>query len=295
MKSIAFANRLARDLDANGFTALDADARLEILDAINGGLQTIHALAPHESKTTVASLYLAPPAALTLGVTQGSAAITGHEFTADQLYCTIRLDGDGIDNQVISQTELLHPYAGPTGTVSATVHADAVIVPEPYDELVGNPWILETRRELQSIAPGALQMGYWGDHARQRDIGEPRFYHLEPNARNQNPPAPSVIRFDTLPETSYRMQARFTIAPARVAFADLLSPESSELPMRSEYIEAYLLPVCRGLLSTSLLWKSPDSRTTATTYANEAKARYSELVPRTLSTPRNTARTKAGF
>jgi hypothetical protein len=294
MKAIALANRLSRDLSEKSLHDLTADVHLTLLDAINGGLQALHALAPHESKATVASLHLAPPAALTLGVTQGSAAITGHEFTADQLYCTIRLDGDGIDNQVISQTELLHPYAGPTGTVSATVHADAVIVPEPYDELVGNPWILETRRELQSIAPGALQMGYWGDHARQRDIGEPRFYHLEPNARNQNPPAPSVIRFDTLPETGYRMQARFTLAPARVAFTDIIT-EGGEVPLRAEHVESYLLPIARGILSTSALWANPEMRASAQAAAKDAEQRYSMLVPRTLSTPRNTARTKPGF
>jgi len=288
MKSIAFANRLSRDIDAKSFVDLPADARLEILDAINGGLQLLHSLAPPQSKITTASIYLAAPVTISLGVTQGSAEITGHDFTTDQLYCTVRLDGDDIDNQIIGENELLHPYTGATGTVSATVYHDATAIPEPYDELVGNPRIMETRRELFPFDPPAEQ---WI----RRHVCEPRFYHVEPNARNRNPPAPSVIRMDALPGTAYRLTSQFTMGPARVAFTDLLTSESVDVPIRAEYVETYLLPVCRGILSSSERWKSKDSRTAATNAAENAAQRYASLVPQTLSTPSNSIRTSPGF
>jgi hypothetical protein len=291
MKSIAFANRLARSLDAKSFTELDADARLEILDAINGGLQKIHALAPPDSKITTASIYLAAPADITLGVTQGSAQITGYAFTADQLYCTIRVEGDGVDNQVIGETELLHPYAGPTGTVSAVVYGDASAIPEPYETMVGNPRILENQRELFPYTP---PVDVWGDW-RHRPIGEPRWYSMEANARNQNPPAPAVLRMDTLPSSALRLQTKFTLAPARVYFEDLLNQDSFALPIRQEHIEAYLLPICRGLLSTSDRWKTPDTRTATANKAEQAAAEYAALTTFANATPRNLARSKPGF
>jgi len=288
MKSIAFGNRLARDFNTKSFTELDADARLEILDAINGGLQLLHSLASPDSKITTGSIYIAAPEIVSIGVTQGSAEITGYEFTEDQLYCTIRLDGDGIDNQIVGEDELLHPYAGTTGTVSATIYHDATTVPEPYDEMVGNPRIVETGRELLPFIPAL-------DPRLRRKTGEPRFYCVESNARNQNPPAPSVIRTDSLPSSAYRLSAKFTLAPGMVSFADLLTSDSSTLPLRDEHVETYLLPVCRKILATSDRWKNADSRSAVKDAGEDAARRYELLVPRTLSTPRNIARTKPGF
>lgn len=286
MKAIAFGNRLARDLGGT-FTEMDADARLEILDAINGGLQKLHALAPHESKITAASIYLPPPSTISLGLANGSASVTGHTFTAEDLYRTIRIDGDPVDNQIISENELLHPYAGSTGTVSATIYSDAATVPEPYDELVGNPYILETRRELLPFIPVS-------DLYSTRRVCEPELYHVEANARNQNPPAPSVIRFNSLPGTAYRLSAKFTLAPARITFSDLLA-SGVDIPLRDEYVEIYLLPVARGLLATSDRWKNPDTRGAAAKSAEKAESNYEALVPRTLATPSNIAGTKRGF
>mgnify|MGYP007090082740 CR=1 FL=1 len=286
MKAIALGNRLARDLGGT-FTEMDADARLEVLDAINGGLQRLHAVASHKSKITTAGIYLPAPSTVSLGLTNGSADVTGHTFTSEDFYRTIRIDGDPIDNQIISETELLHPYAGSTGTVDAIIYSDAATVPEPYDELVGNPVIMETRRELLPFQPVANPYS-------TRHICEPEFYHVEANSRNQNPHAPSVIRFNSLPGVAYRLSAKFTLAPARIAFSDLLSP-GADIPMRAEHVELYLLPVARGLLATSDLWKNPDTRGASAKAGEIAAADYDALVPRTLATPSNFARTKRGF
>ena len=289
MKAIAFANRLSRDLSVESFVDLSVESRLEILDAINSGIQRLNALSSHESRTTLAAFYLAAPSTITLGVVNGSAAIDGHSFVADDLYRTIRIDGDGIDNQVISADELLHPYTGETGTVSATIYSDAVTVPEPYDELVGAIRIVETRQDL------ILDALAWETRWNQtRRVGDPERYSIEPNARNQTPPAPTVIRFDRLPGTARRLQAKFTLAPARVTFSDLLS-SGADLPLRAEHVEIYLLPVARGILSTSDKWKNADIRATVAKNAEKAEMDYENRIPRTLGTPRNLARTRTGF
>ena len=288
MKAIALANRLARNLDEKSFLTLTADARLEILDSINGGLQKMHALAPWESKTTGGSLFLDAPTLIMLGVTNGSTDVTSCLFTGDQLYRTIVIDGDNIDNQIDSPTSLLHPYGGVTGTVNAIIYCDAVSMPEPYDEIVGDPRMIEN--------------GYTLIHAKHRDwrmlkkpIFRPRFYHVEANARNQNPPCPAVIRFDTLPDKIYRLECQFTLAPARIAFVDLLESDSTEIPLREEYIEVYLLPIARGLLTSSSLWRDKETKAKACDDSDKAESKYSALVPRTLATPRNLCRTKPGY
>lgn len=286
MKAIAFATRLARDLDEKSVIDLTADARLEILDAINGGLQRMHALAPFESKTTTGSISVEAPIGISLGVTAGSVDITGYTFSTDHLYRTIRVSGDVIDNQVAGVSQLLHPYGGSTGTVGATIYSDGVAVLEPYDELIGDPLILETGTRLTHL------QRTWDRYG--KPLGRPEFYHVEANARNQNSPAPSVIRFDRLPDRAYRMEAKFTLAPARMTFADLLAP-GADIPLRAEFVEVYLLPIARDILSSSSLWKNKETKAKARTDAEAAESKYAVLTPRHLSTPNNVVRTKRGW
>lgn len=287
MKSIAFANRLARDLDEKSVIDLTADVRLELVDAINGGLQKLHALAPTHSKITTGSIALAAPLTISIGVTTGSADITGYSFTADQLYDTIRIAGDDIDNQVVGATQLLHPYNGGTGTVAATLYCDGVAIPEPYEEMVGDPRILETGRDLHHHKINSVT---W----HRKNVAEPCFYWLEANSRNQNSPAPSVLRLDRLPDRAYRLQSQFLLAPARITFSDLLAPGAA-IPLRDEHVESYLLPVCRAILTGSRLWRDPATKTAVKNEGESAEEKYRVFASTTLATPANEVGTPYGY
>ena len=286
MKAIAFGNRLARDLDVTSYMEIPADVRQEMLDAINGGLQKLHALAPHESKITTASIPLYAPETVSIGVTNGSTTITGYDFVEGYYYRTIRVAGDSIDNQVMGTNELLHPYGGTTSTVAAVVYGDAVSVVEPYEELVGDLRILETGDWLTNFKRD------WSHQ--QKPVGTPKFYHAEANARNRNSTAPSVLRVDHLPDKLYRLEGKFTLAPSRIVFADLLSP-GADIPLRDELVEVYLLPVSRSLMATCRLWRDKTSITKITREGEQAEQRYEVLTPKTLATPNNRVRTKPGW
>lgn len=286
MKAIALGNRLARDLDEKSVMDLTADVRLAILDSINGGLQILHSYASNESKTTTGSIALEAPISVTLGVTNGGSEVTGISFTDDQLYRTIRIDGDPIDNQIVGESSLLHPYGGASGTVSAVIYCDAVSVMEPYDELVGDPRVVETDTDLTNFRRR------W--NRQLKPVRRPECYHVEANARNQNPNAPSVIRFDSLPDKLYRLEAKFTLAPARISFSDLLAP-GAEIPIRAEHVESYLFPIARGILTSSSLWKDKETKQAARDDAKNAESAYEAKIPRTLATPNNHVRTKPGW
>jgi hypothetical protein len=285
MRAIALASRLARDFQERNVSELLVDARLEILDAINGGLQALHSIASDGSKTTLGSIPLVAPISVSIAVTNGSADLE-EVFETSYLYRTIRIDGDSIDNQIVGQSKLLHPYAGSTGTVSATIYCDAVAMPEPYGEMVGDPRILETGTILRNFRYNPL--------SRLKQVFRPSYYFVEANARNQNTYAPAVIRFDTLPDKAYRLEVEFTFAPARVSFADLLS-SGADVPIRAEHVESYLLPIARGILTGSSLWNNPKTRADARNDAEAAKSAYRALIPRHLSTPNNRVGTKKGF
>lgn len=287
MKAIAFANRLCRDLKESSVTNLTASTRLEILDAINGGLQKLDAVSPTKNKITTASLYLEAATTVSIGVTTGSAEITGATFTGDQYGRTIRISGDSIDNQVDGTSSLLHPYTGATGTVSATIYSDAVALPEQYAELVGDPRILETGRDLVNHK---VRHVTW----QRKDIGEPLRYWVEANAANNSPVAPAVIRFDTLPDRAYRIQVDAMMAPARVLFSDLLAA-GPEIPLRADHVELYLLPLARGILTASEMWRDAESKATARKEAETAEQKYAVFASTTLATPCNQVGTPCGY
>lgn len=287
MKAIALANRLARDLDEKSVIDLTADVKLEILDAINGGLQRLDSLAPFQSRTTTASLFLDAPLTVQIGLTKGSTEITGYTFNFDQYWRTIRIEGDTIDNHVSGESELRHPYGGATGTHTAVIYGDAVAIPEIYVELVGEPSILETGKRLTNYQ---VKSNTW----QRKTTAIPSYYWMESNARNQSQQAPTVMRFDSLPDQDYRLEVEVSLAPARVVFTDLLS-SGAELPIRTEHVESYLLPIARGLLSNSSLWKDKEGKASAREDAKNAEIRYELMVPKTLATPYNRSRTKPGF
>jgi hypothetical protein len=90
------------------------------------------------------------------------------------------------------------------------------------------------------------------------------------------------------------MQVEAMLAPLRVSFADLLSP-GIELPLRSEHVEAYLIPIARAKLTHSRNWENKDDIAATRDEAKEAMTQYEALTPRTLSTPSNRTVTKRGF
>lgn len=288
MKSIAFAQRLIRDLKEKELAAFAADARLELLDAINGGLQRLHDLAPPHSKVASGSVALGAPLPVTLELTQGSSEFTGDILGDDDLYCTIRIEGDPVDNQVVGDGFLLHPYAGETGSRNAIIYHDAALIPEPYSEIISRPRILETRRLLDHDS----NRNNWQQW--DRCVTEPTKYWVEENAVNRNSPAPSILRVDSLPDRAYRLEMNVLIAPERVTFEDLLTA-TRNIPLREENIESYLLPIARGRLTHSELWRDKEQRQAVRDEAADAESRYLLLVPKTNATPANRVATPCGY
>lgn len=288
MKAIAFVTRLSRALAVSSPQELTADARLEMLDAINGAIQRIDELSGSKSKTTRGSFYLPAPQTITFDATNGSPTINGNSFAVSLYSRTIRIDGDDIDNQITGSNTLLHPYTGDTGTVSAVIYADAIQLPEPYLEIISDPRIMG---EMRDITQGKIE----GDRYHQKETGTPTRYWIEGNSGNRNSQAPAIVRFHPMPEKVYRMEADVSLAPIRVKFSDLLAP-GEILPVREEWIESYLLPVALSNLTTSELWKDKQTKNATINAGERALERFAALMPSsTYATPSNEVGTPYGF
>jgi hypothetical protein len=286
MKVFALVQRLARDLTQTNPLALTAEERQTVQDCINAALQKLHDYAPDHSKTVPVALSLAAPTAITIGVTQGLTTFTGYSITSDDQYCTIRIDGDGVDNQVIAAGTLLHPYAGTTGTVTATIYHDAIALDETYATIVSNPRHLDTNLELgQGHYPDRHRLAY------RLAVGEPESWLVEANAYGS---VRAIFRVDRLPLALIRLKAKALLAPPRVSFTDTIDA-TVDIAMRVEHIESYLLPMIRGLLAETSLWRDVLTRKRAMDKGDNAALEYNVMVPKSLTTPSNTVGTPEGY
>lgn len=286
MKVFALVQRLARDLTQTNPLALTAEERQTVQDCINAALQKLHDYAPDHSKAIPISLSLAAPTNISIGVSEGMNTFTGYSITSDDQYCTIRIDGDGVDNQVIADGTLLYPYAGTTGTVTATIYHDAIALDETYAAIISNPRYLDTNVELgQGFIPDRYRLAY------RLAIGDPESWIVEENAYSS---ARAVFRVDRLPTGLIRLKAKALLAPPRVSFTDTIGT-TADIAMRVEHIESYLLPMIRGLLAETSLWRDVLTRKRAMDKGDNAALEYSVMVPKSLTTPANTVGTPIGY
>jgi len=288
MKIIAFTKRLMRDLREQDPAQMSADARLEVLDAINATVQQVNSLSPYHSRITTAALEFPAPHSVTLQVEKGSNEFTGYLATERDLYCTVRIDGDGTDNQITGTGELLFSYEGETGSVQATIYYDAITLPQTIAEITGKPMLLDDRSELTQDVGREMRGSL------QRAVARPRFWWMEANAMISNPPSPAVFRLDTLPPGCTRIEVEVLTSPPRIHLEDMLS-NGAALPFRDDVIEAYLLPIARGALAESELWRNPETRGSAMKKAESALAAYAALTPSFLATPEHRVGTPRGF
>ncbi|MBK1883659.1 hypothetical protein JIN85_14655 [Luteolibacter pohnpeiensis] len=289
MKAIALAQKLIRDLKEKSLSQLSADSRLELVDAINAAIQRLHELSPDHTKKTNGSLSLSAPVSAMLEVTNGSRSFTGYTIIGDELFCTIRISGDPIDNQITGDGNLLHPYNGPSGTVEAVIFGDASALPATLMEVISDPLIIETGDYLKLSNPMARDY-----RSPNRAICRPCRFRIEGNALNNNPASPAIFRTDSLPDQAYRLEFEAKLSPLRVGFEDIVTP-GDELPFRTEHIESFLLPLARAELTSSSLWRDKDLIATTLRRAEEAEFRFINSSIHSLATPSNRVGTPRGF
>ena len=83
------------------------------------------------------------------------------------------------------------------------------------------------------------------------------------------------------------------MAPIRINLRDLLD-KTSNIPMRTEHIESRLLPMVRGRLAGSEIWRNDKTSDKAISDGEAAINSY-QLTPQYQSTPSNRVGTPHGF
>lgn len=301
MNTIALAQRLARNLNIDDPSNPDADALLDILSAINGGLNEFYRLAPAIYRRTTLSQTLRAPLDVNLTFhAKYSPIVTGTPFQDNWLGCTVRLDGYSMDNTVNGPSVLLDDFLGDTLTMSGKVYFDAFPIFAQIETVTSDVRISSLASPHQSVMVRDSSSPVRHPHRRHelsgfsgvstKLIGRPVNYRIEPIASSQGIGAACLIRVHPMPDVDYIVRFEAQIINPRVTFPQM--KVAAELPILPQFCEDILVPLCEGQLSSSPFWNG--SKPQAASRAAAAVERIG-LLPKDLAVPNNRVGTRRGW
>jgi hypothetical protein len=245
-----------------------ADEDLRILQAINAAMQDVYTSGPEFVRETRVALRFAQPQTVTFGATQGSTATTGTPFAASMVGCTIRINGEDVDNEIVSPTSVLVPILqGSSSNFSGTVYFDSAQLPPNVIKVSGNVFIDDTPRELKpfQFKENQLWKQYpiwmWDPYCTNRASlivrsrpAYPVGYWVEPMQANSPASLFSLrLRIWPVPEQPHVVKLIAETSAPQLVLTDLEigSPTPANiLPIPGGLHETVLLPLARFRLSS---------------------------------------------
>jgi hypothetical protein len=186
------------------------------------------------------------PASASLGLTHGSKTVTGFAFEAKYVGSFVKI-GDAfyrlasVEGAGPFTYKLVQPWAGETGSYSATVYYNAVALPGTVTKVREVPSLLgigpltpmpfpESETEIRSTPSfdfesrsGRVPFAY----ARPRfdpslitDVGDPRYYHVDSAATGETFATSSRLHLYPLPGSAFTVELRADIVPSALSAAD---------------------------------------------------------------------------
>lgn len=277
MTTYELAERLARRLKKGNLTALSVAAAMDVVEAINAGLQECYELLPSWQRKTTISLPLAAPATLNVSVVNGATALAdgGDVFLEAQIGRSVVVSGDPSWNEVHSTTALLDPYLGETGVRAATVYGDSTYNElASFDGFASPPRLADSRETLELF--DARRAG------KAAEVGRPRYYWTEPAAASLGTTPPVYIRVFPAPDRAYVLRLDTEFRPSVLTYTNV--HQASTIPLADQLLHRGLIPLCEVRLLRSPEWADPAKQNLVLEDARIARAflanqRASVVVP----------------
>lgn len=204
---------------------------------------------------------LNPPTPAVFNLTQYSKTIGSITTWAAWMQgCTVRLTGDDVDNQILSQTQLLRPYQGGTSaSVSGTVYGDSILLPSSIKS-IKDPVRLPTISPLMGTTSREhflfyIQPHQYGNRQQSptifynltnKSVGQPAIWLAENAIDIAVAATVKYVRFNPMPNQAYSvtMNAKlkapvFTAADIYAGTAYAVDPNKA-IPM--DYHTAIFIP-----------------------------------------------------
>lgn len=269
MNTAQLAQLLARRLTVGDLALLPGPAVLDIVMAMNSGLQDFYRMLPRQfRRTTISETLRAPEQVAVQFPSQYSNMTLGAPFTAAMRGCTVLVSGDTQQNEVAGPNAVLDQFLGTQLSTLATVYHDAVSLPLVIESMSGDVLLFSDQQTWV-----LTRMDVWRWQPRYRRIGRPWHYQVDPVGMSQGAQLSALLRVHPMPDRDYRIRFEAEVSPAKLSVADVISaPLDLPVPVR---FESLLEPICARYLVPSLYFA--DSPMVRKSIGDEAQAAESAL------------------
>lgn len=264
MNTLALAHRICRYLTVNDVAELSVADSQHLIDAMNAGMFAFYENAPDHLRRTTFSTRLLGKITVSLSMS-GGYDFADYTATDEQLGNTIKIEGDPSENEIVSPNSLLDYYRGGDGSRTAHIYGDVIGLPENIERIILPPSI---DGEELLYCDQRLQR-----NARSRGEGRPCYYWHESTGFASGAGYASYLRVNPLPSTDYNVRFTAQVSSYQFSLGSLTTPEN--IPVRSDLIEAILVPLCLDTLLGSHLWSN--ERKDASLVANRISAAHTRL------------------
>lgn len=269
---------------ANQTNPLEDGDLEDVANVITSSLQDIFDDGPSEIAKVSYGGYLRAPTTVTLTATIGSPTVSAvTTYAVWMAGCTIRIAGDDADNELLSSTLLARPFAGTTGSHSATVYADAVTLDETIQHVqsplfMANTWPLYMAQSLQDfmnigrfpIVTGvdgvALTATPFYLMSNKIISARPYTWILDSYYNSDLDYLPRRIRFSPMPSGALTFGYTAINNPIRVTAQNIEDAigndddDAMKFPIPNGWVESILIPICRQRLTGLPTFKNEQSK-----------------------------------
>lgn len=291
MNTISIARLLARHLNVDDPANPPADALLDILNAINGGISQFYRLAPVRLKIAPFSLTLRTPENIAVTVAaKYSRTLASGTFPTARIGCTVSFPELPFDNEVAGTGLLLDDHLSDALSSTVRVFGDAVAINVPIERITS-----EVR--LQGAVQGGERRLVRDERLRDRRLyhqeGVPSYFRLESRGVTQGAAPQFLFRVWPLPTMDYLVRFEAECSALRVVFSDFVTPV--EIPILDSYADDLLVPLCEAKLVSSPFWRDPATKNRIEGRAQEVVTTGIPMLAHDTGVPNNTVGTPEGF
>lgn len=272
-----------------------------VLGVINGALQELYGESGPWPRKRSSGTWLNAPESVSIAVTNGSTAavIDSGDWKAWFAGCSIAISGSTIDNRIMNDTAaalaLKFPHDGPTGTVTATVYHDSIVLPSDVAKVLEPVRIQGLRMSPMTNAGEGLTSRAVDDYSFRRktlDVVQTPGRILTRLAR---PAGYYVDSWLASASANPRYRMLLSTAPAEAMFveyeATLTAPigtalNSDAIPVPLDYVDSLLFPLACQRLTGTAFFRNESAKDEIARSFQEAKALIKSLKPRTRTSTR---------
>lgn len=233
----------------------------DALNCVNAAAQEAFTDAGASVKEQTRGDVLRAPASIILSATINSSTINVTSGWASWMEgCTVRLPGDQMDNRLISQTQLLRPYLGGTGSIGGQVFADCIPITSTVRRILDPVWLPNQVRI--TVANSLEEFLRWNgtdtapahEHPfapgrnyglTNKSVGEPCICYADTHLDYASAFRPLYLRFNPMPGQAYAVSFRAEMKAPLFTLADVDNGDHETDPgaiFPMDYVESTLMP-----------------------------------------------------